>query len=80
MTVDALITDINAAGFLVLNLFQHENRTWQANLYLGDDKSGCDWGTGTTPTDALERAFSAMKRKYGVKKAVTTADSVLDLI
>jgi hypothetical protein len=61
MTLEALIEKCTAAGLRVNNLFQRENRMWQANLWEWHGPAH-DFGMGNTPVEALQRAFDVVKK------------------
>lgn len=51
MTLDLLLTEIAEAGFLVNNLFQRDDGSWQANLRTTTHH--CEFAIGSTATEAL---------------------------
>jgi hypothetical protein len=59
--LEELILEINASGYLLANLFQLTDTRWQANLRTsGESPLMFEYGKGTTPYEALSRAFHAM--------------------
>ena len=54
-----ILADIAAAGWLVNNLFQRTDRSWQANLYR-PGTGGRDFGRGGTPEAALADCIARM--------------------
>lgn len=75
--IETLIEEINAAGLRVNNLFQREDRTWQANLWEWHGNAH-DFGYGVTPLEALQRAYDVMKKQ--VKKVKPVEDDFSDLV
>ncbi len=68
MSIEKLITEINAAGLKVNNLFQYDEAQgglWQANVR--DGKSGYEFGKGTTPVEALKNCFDNAKKSIEIK-------------
>jgi len=51
------INRANQRGFLVNNLFQHDDVTWQANFRKRDNKIFTIFGYGKTPHKALANAL-----------------------
>jgi hypothetical protein len=93
--IDALVAEINAAGYMVTNCFQLRGGMFQANLRRADgwqaDYSGpFNYAMGPTVGEALLRAFEsaklgpptkAVKAKPAVPKPpAEIADDIADLI
>lgn len=53
MTLESLLTEIAEAGFLVNNLFQREDHSWQANLRSADGHTAFAYGHSALDALAL---------------------------
>ena len=62
MTLDEILTTLTASGWLVNNLFQLADGSWQANLR--NDSSATPFGFGPTPAEALGAAFDDLRQTY----------------
>jgi hypothetical protein len=72
--IDALVAEINAAGYMVTNCFQLRGGMFQANLRRADgwqaDYNGpFNFATGATVGEAMQRAFESAKVEAIVKTA-----------
>lgn len=57
--LETLLDEIAERGWLLSNLFQLDNGTWQANLRTPTHHT--DWGRGPTPSIALSLAIDAIE-------------------
>lgn len=71
---DAL-NDVKAAGWMLNNLFQRHDRSWQCNLRSTGANSGTPFGVGDGPTAAVRAALAAAAP---VAPPVAANDSVFD--
>lgn len=64
-TVESLLPDIAASGYLVNNLFQVDSGMWQANLRRKEPHTGAAaFAYGWSPGQALEAAYARMLRDH----------------
>ena len=59
-SIESLLSEISARGWFLSNLFQLDNRRWQANLRNGERSLTTEYGRGLTPVAALNSAIDAM--------------------
>ena len=59
MTLEDLLADISSRGWLVNNLFQRDNGTWQANLRTSTHATG--YGYANSPALALSLAIDQIE-------------------
>jgi len=64
MSLESTILQIHQEGFIILNLFELGNGTWQANLY--DGEKAWDFGVDHDPEVALLTALDHAKKRPGV--------------
>lgn len=62
MTIEDLLAEIAERNWLLNNLFQLSDGSWQANLR--SDTHYTDWGRGSTPQEALSRAINNLSITY----------------
>lgn len=70
--LDDLLAKIDSAKFHVDNLFHNAQGFWQANISPRFQVTGravaSEWGRGSHPVEALERAYNEAVKTYGVGK------------
>lgn len=75
-----LITSANSSGFLISNLFQLSDGSWQANLRT--ETYVTEFGRGFTPEEALSDAIDRIETKLPFVQPISTgpAPDLLSLI
>ena len=56
-TLDDLLSQLPETKLRLCNLFQRQDRTWQANVCEDSTSDGYQFGFGATPVDALIAAL-----------------------
>jgi len=80
MTIESAILSIHQAGFLVLNLFELKDGTWQANVC--DDEKVWEFGLADNPELALITALDNVGQTPGsafIKGRTAPATTLDDL-